>query len=218
MGYVRWGNATDIVDKAYKEGVKFTPEWIMDKLSRSFYHSVLKADLRNSDIAEKTNGWFMDQDFIPRKSTSAISIFQGVKEGEDAANTIYWCGMGYGPLAVMVPVFMKYPKMIPSTLVKGSSKVKKNNCWVCDQVLNLKKELFPITRGNGSKYFHYGILYNSEGTGYSQKLKVSEDKILEESEQIIEDLRQGTLDKKHLTLFNKYIDEVLRSAYISLKN
>ncbi|MBR4802268.1 MAG: hypothetical protein IK041_05605 [Bacteroidales bacterium] len=217
MGYVRLGNATDVVDKAYKEGVKFTPEWIMDQLSRSFYHSVLKADLRNSDIAEKTNGWFMDQDFIPRKSTSAISIFQGVKKGEDAANTIYWCGMGYGPLAVMVPVFMKYPKMIPSTLAKGSSKVKKNNCWVCDQVLNLKKKLFPITRGNGNKYFHYSLLYNAEGTGYSQQLKIAENKILEESEQIIDDLRAGTLDKKHLNLFNKYIDEVLHSAYQGLK-
>ena len=117
----------------------------------------------------------------------------------------------------MVPVFMKYPKMIPSTLAKGSSKVKKNNCWVCDQVLNLKKKLFPITRGNGNKYFHYSLLYNAEGTGYSQQLKIAENKILEESEQIIDDLRAGTLDKKHLNLFNKYIDEVLRSAYQGLK-
>ena len=222
MGYVRWGNATDIVDKAYKEGVKFTPEWIMENLSRSFYHSVLKADLRNSDIAEKTNGWFIDQDFIPRKSTSAISIFQGVEKGEKAKHTIFWCGMGYGPLAVLVPVFMTHPKLIPSTLAKGSSinKSKKkgnNNCFVCDHVLALKKELFPITRGNGNKYFNFYKLYNPEGTGYSQQLKKAEQTILEKSEEAIQTLRNGDFDEKKHKQFNSEIDEILTSAYNNLK-
>lgn len=217
MGYVRWGNATDIIDKAYKEGVKFTPEWIMENLSRSFYHSILKADLRNSDIAEKTNGWFIDQDFIPRKSTSAISIFQGVAKGEKAKHTIFWCGMGYGPLAVLVPVFMTHTKLIPETLAKGSSTANKNNCFVCDQVLNLKKSIFPIKRGNGNKYFHFSKLYNKNGTGYSQKLKVAEKAILEESAKAVETLWNGDFDEKKHKKFNKDIDELLKEAYGGLK-
>ena len=216
MGYVRWGNATDIVEKAYSAGVKFSADWIMENLSRSFYHSILKADLRNSDIASNTDGWFIDQDFIPRKSTSAVSIFQGVRQDENPSNTIYWCGMGYGPLAIMVPVFMKYPEMIPSVLAKGSSEKKKNNCKVCDYVLNLKEEIFPITRGNGSKYFHFSLLYNNENTGYAQQLKMSEDKIIAESETVIGSLRRGELDRKELTLFNNKADQILTEAYEGL--
>ena len=34
----------------------------------------------------------------------------------------------------------------PETLAKGSSTANKNNCFVCDQVLNLKKSIFPIKR------------------------------------------------------------------------
>ena len=223
MGYVRWGNATDIVEKAYKEGVKFTPEWIMENLSRSFYHSILKADLRNSDIAEKTNGWFIDQDFIPRKSTSAISIFQGVAKGEKAKHTIFWCGMGYGPLAVLVPVFMTHTKLIPATLAKGSSinndkkNKNSNNCFVCDQVLKLKKEIFPIKRGNGNKYFHFSKLYNPQGTGYSQQLKKTEEAILEKSAAAIETLWNGDFDEKKHKRFNSEIDEILTAAYNNLK-
>ena len=125
--------------------------------------------------------------------------------------------MGYGPLAVMVPVFMKYPEMIPSTLAKGSSEEKKNNCWVCDQILNIKKEIFPITRGNGNKYFHYSLLYNNEGTGYSQKLKSAENEILIKSNKVISSMREGKLDHKDLTLFNTEIDKILINAYQDLK-
>lgn len=217
MGYVRWGNATDIVDKAYKEGVKFTPEWIMENLSRSFYHSILKSDLRNSDIAEKTNGWFIDQDFIPRKSTSAISIFQGVAKGEKAKHTIFWCGMGYGPLAVLVPIFMTHTKLIPATLAKGSSKTNKNNCYVCDQVLALKKNIFPIKRGNGNKYFNFSKLYNKAGNGYSQQLEQAEKAILEKSAAAVETLWKGDFDEKRHKNFNREIDEILTSAYTGLK-
>lgn len=216
MGYVRFGNATDVIDKAYAEGVKFTPEWIMDKLSRSFYHSILKADLRESNIAQQTNGWFMDQDFIPRKSTSAISIFQGVKKGENASNTIFWCGMGYGPLALMVPVFMAYPSLIPFSLLKGSGE-KKNYCYACDQVLSLKKDIFPIKRGNGNKYFHYSLLYNPEGTGYSQQLYPYQEDILKESEPVVKALRKGKLTEEKVKEFNSKLDKIIVTAYTNVK-
>lgn len=217
LGYIRWQSATDIIGKAYNEGIKFSAEWVMENLSRSFYHSLLKMDLRNSDIAEKTNGWFMDQDFISRKSTSAASIFQGVKRGEDVKNTIFWCGMGYGPLAIMVPVFMNHPDMIPSTLLKGSSKKNENNCAACDYVLDIKENVFSIKRGSGNRYFNYSKLYNKEGSGYAQQLVNAQQKVIKESEDAISLLRKGAFDKDRHKAFNNLMDEIIISAYSSVR-
>ena len=131
--------------------------------------------------------------------------------------------MGYGPLAVLVPVIMTHTKLIPATLAKGSSvgKDKKkgnpNNCFVCDQVLNLKKKIFPIKRGNGNKYFNFHKLYNPQGTGYSQQLKKTEEAILKKSAEAIEILRNGDLDEKKHKHFNSEIDEILTAAYNNLK-
>ncbi len=216
LGYIRWQSATDIVEQAYREGVKFSAEWVAENLSRSFYHSVLKTDLRTSNLTDKTDGWFMDQDFISRKSTSAVSIFQGVKKGEDVRNTIFWSGIGYGPLAIIVPIFMIDPEIMPYSLLKGSSTTNKNNSIVCDYVLELKKHIFPITRGSGNKYLYFVKLYNSEGNGFAQQLAPFQKQVFEKATPVIELLRQGKLDSKDIRSFTEDINNLLISAYKSL--
>ena len=83
--------------------------------------------------------------------------------------------------------------------------------------MNLKKSIFPIKRGNGNKYFNFSKLYNKNGTGYSQKLKVAEKAILEESAKAVETLWNGDFDEKKHKKFNKDIDELLKEAYSGLK-
>lgn len=213
MGYVRYSSAQYLVDKAFAEGVKFTPEWIMNNLSRSFYHSLLGVDVVKSGLIKNTNGWFIDQDFIPRKSTSAISIFQGVKLGEDPGNTIYWCALGYGPLAVCMPVIMKYLPPISCGQVSldqmhNQEKAKeyaaeyknlKHNYSIIDFLsLEVKKQIFPIKRGNGNKYMNLGLLFNDEGTGYAQILQGVENKMFEKTDKVMEKVREGTADPKEV--------------------
>lgn len=213
MGYVRYSSAQYLVDKAFAEGVKFTPEWIINNLSRSFYHSLLGVDVVKSGLIKNTNGWFIDQDFIPRKSTSAISIFQGVKPGEDPGNTIYWCALGYGPLAVYMPVIMKYLPQISCGQVSldqmhNQEKAKeyaaeyknlKHNYSIIDFLsLEVKKQIFPIKRGNGNKYMNLGLLFNDEGTGYAQILQGVENKMFEKTDKVMEKVREGTADPKEV--------------------
>lgn len=213
MGYVRYSSAQYLVDKAFAEGVKFTPEWIINNLSRSFYHSLLGVDVVKSGLIKNTNGWFIDQDFIPRKSTSAISIFQGVKPGEDPGNTIYWCALGYGPLAVCMPVIMKYLPQISCGQVSldqmhNQEKAKeyaaeyknlKHNYSIIDFLsLEVKKQIFPIKRGNGNKYMNLGLLFNDEGTGYAQILQGVENKMFEKTDKVMEKVREGTADPKEV--------------------
>ena len=83
--------------------------------------------------------------------------------------------------------------------------------------LAVKANIFPIKRGNGSKYFNFGKLYNSKGTGYAQKLAPYEKHIADKSEELISQLREDKLSLKNLKSFNSFVDKTASKAYGSLK-
>ena len=75
-GYERYATATRKIYQNWIQNEGFTPQWIFNNLSRSFYNSVLNYDLCENSAAV-SGGWFVDQDFIPRRSSSA-SIVVGI--------------------------------------------------------------------------------------------------------------------------------------------
>lgn len=205
MGYIRNCNTTyNVENYVLKEGGKVDPQWIFENISRSFYHSLLEVDLRKDQ--ELASGWFIDQDFVPRRSSSASMVFQGVKPGEDVSKTVMWTILGYPPLGVAVPMVVANGENIPSFMVKSESS---ENAQMCDMVLELKKNVFPVKRGNGNKYFRFNYLYNKEGTGYSQQLKDVENYIFDNFDR---DLSPKKLD----TLYDEYFGKI-EKAYESMK-
>ena len=166
MGYIRYTNAENIIKIRLAQGGEITPEWIFKDLSRSFYHSVLGLDLvKNNNILQEGSGWFIDQDFIPRKSSTASIVIKGVNKGEDPLNTVMWTILGYPPVSVAVPLFVKAGENQPSFMVKSKDS---DNALMCDMSLKLKHKIFPIRRGNGNKYMNFNLLYNPQKTGYMQ--------------------------------------------------
>lgn len=205
MGYIRNCNTTyNVENYVLKEGGKVDPQWIFENISRSFYHSLLEVDLRKDQGL--ASGWFIDQDFVPRRSSSASMVFQGVKPGEDVSKTVMWTILGYPPLGVAVPMVVANGENIPSFMVKSESS---ENAQMCDMVLELKKNVFPVKRGNGNKYFRFNYLYNKEGTGYSQQLKEVENYIFDKFDR---DLSPKKLD----TLYDEYFGKI-EKAYESMK-
>ena len=205
MGYIRNCNTTyNVENYVLKEGGKVDPQWIFENISRSFYHSLLEVDLRKDQGL--ASGWFIDQDFVPRRSSSASMVFQGVKPGEDVSKTVMWTILGYPPLGVAVPMVVANGENIPSFMVKSESS---ENAQMCDMVLELKKNVFPVKRGNGNKYFRFNYLYNKEGTGYSQQLKEVENYIFDKFNR---DLSPKKLD----TLYDEYFGKI-EKAYESMK-
>mgnify|MGYP003442051494 CR=1 FL=1 len=95
---------------------------------------------------------------------------------------------------------------IPSFMVKSESS---ENAQMCDMVLELKKNVFPVKRGNGNKYFRFNYLYNKEGTGYSQQLKEVENYIFDKFDR---DLSPKKLD----TLYDEYFGKI-EKAYENMK-
>ena len=54
-----------------------TPQGIFNDLSRSFRNGMLDIDLKNGKFNRpQGSGWFVDQDFIPRNSTSCSIVVQ----------------------------------------------------------------------------------------------------------------------------------------------
>jgi hypothetical protein len=205
MGYVRYTTADNIFKNHIGRAGEFTPKWIFQNLSRSFYNSLLGIDLvKDNDILQRGSGWFVDQDFIPRSSSSCSMVIKGVKTGENPLNTVMWTILGYPPVSVAVPTFVKAGENQPSFMTGK----EKSNSLMCDMALALKRKVFAIKRGNGEKYLNFNLLYNPEGTGYMQQLKPVENTIFDMTEKFMQEnndkpYNKAAFDKLYSDIFTE---------------
>ena len=214
MGYIRHQTATEIISRQSPLR-NITPEWIFNNLSRSFYHSLMGTDLtKEHSSPEKFTGWVIDQDYIPRKSSTASVAIQGVKPGENPDMTIMWTILGYPPAGVAVPLWVKAGANQPSLLVKSA---KSDNAIACDNALALKYATFSLKRGNGQRYMNFNLIYNSSNRGYMQQLSAVE---LSNNRQIygplIKKWREKGLDIKELQEANREAESNISRIYETL--
>jgi hypothetical protein len=210
MGYIRYRTAAEILSRQAALG-NITPHWIFNHLSRSFYHSLLGIDLLKEEFSpEKASGWVVDQDFIPRKLTSASIVVQGVKPGEDPGMTILWTVLGYPPVGVAVPLWVKAGVNQPGIMLKNADS---NQAQMCDFALALKNQIFSIQRGNGYRYLNFNLIYNHSNTGYMQQLAPVEQAILELYQEPIERWRQKGINLQELKTINDQMENRIKQAY-----
>lgn len=182
MGYIRYETANEIFHRNWIRGGEFTPQWIFNNLSRSFYNSILGYDLCSTPQAV-SGGWFIDQDFIPRRSTSASVVIKGVRKGEDPLLTVMWTVMGYPPCGIAVPQFVAAGQNQPSYMTKGE---EGNNCRICDETLARRAKVFSNKRANAKNYFNFSVIYNENGDGYMQRLAVFEEENFKVADEFME--------------------------------
>lgn len=91
---------------------------VRSHLSRSFHNPLMGIDLKDGKHNKpETSGWFAEQDFIARRSTSCAVAIQGVRPDEDASFTTMWTVIGYPPVTPAVPVWLKgADKKLPKAL------------------------------------------------------------------------------------------------------
>ena len=200
MGYVRYTNADKIVKEQIARNGDITVQWIMQNLSRTFYHSVLGIDLnKDKELVDKCNGWFMDQDFIPRKSSTCSIVVEGVKKGETPKNTIMWTILGYPPVGIAVPLMVANGTDVPAYMTAEGT----GNAKMCDWVIEKKKEIFPITRGNGNKYLNYYAIEK-----YMTPAVEVENKVFEQAYPIINKIREGKATAADLKPVYEIVEKV----------
>lgn len=152
-GYIRYATASSVTLKQWIKGEAFTPQWIFNNLSRSFYNAMLDLDLKKTPEATPS-GWFPDTDFIPRRSTSASIVVKGVKPGEDPSLTVMWTVLGYPPCGVAVPLFAVAGADQPAVMMKGQNTEK---CEMCSQALERRANVFSNRRANAKNYLNYKV-------------------------------------------------------------
>lgn len=159
-GYIREKSALKLL-APHIAAKDVTPAVFTDELSRTFYHSLL-----NKDFTYSGDKWIIDQDFIPRRISTASVVIEGLLPGESPMLTTMWIALGYPPCSPVRAVWCG-ENGVPVEL-QGTT--PDNHSTLCDMVLERKAEVFHEKRGNGNHYIDLSKLYNSEGTGYCQIL------------------------------------------------
>ena len=158
-GYIREQNEHCLMSSHIAAG-DFTPQFLTEKMSRTFFNSYLGKDYTNSG-----DSIIVDMDFIPRRSSTATIVIEGVAKDEDPLLTTMWIGLGYPPCSSIRSVWLGddgVPDELRGIAPDGHSPL-------CDSIVELKHKVFPVTRGNGKYYLHLHLLYNREGTGFAQQ-------------------------------------------------
>ena len=160
MGYVREKNEKTLLEP-HIIAQDITPAVFTEELSRTFYNSLIGKDYTRSG-----DTWIVDQDFIPRRISSASVVIEGIIPGENPRLTTMWIALGYPPCAEVYPVWVGEDGVAPE--LTGTT--AENHSVQCDKVNKRKEDVFPVVRGNGKQYLNLSKLYNNEGTGYCQTL------------------------------------------------
>lgn len=149
------------------------------------------------------------RDYIPRYSTSSIIVVQGVKDKEPVSLTTMWTILGSPLTAVAVPVWLNEDNIYPSVLFAD----KTGNAKSCNWSLELKKQLFPITRGEGNDYINLAALITKDRKGILQKIQSYEDSMLQNSILRLDSWRKNGYNKSELSRICEWIDSSVEDMY-----
>ena len=139
-GYIRENNARYWIEPHAELG-DIVPELFTEGISRSFYHSLIGRDFMKSG-----DRWAVDQDFVPRKSSSASIVIEGMLPGESPEDMTMWSVVGYPPVSHVYAVTIdEVPTELQPVLPGYLSPY-------CQESIDRKNQVFSIKRGSGSHY------------------------------------------------------------------
>lgn len=147
MGYVRYANVEKLLAAEIESGT-LTPMSLTDGVSISFYNDILGYDAMEIGDAQA-----VDQDFVPRRSSTASVVVEGILPGETPDRTMMWAKVGYPPCTHTVPVTLTY---IPDEAGPTSGKGAFSPAGL--KASEMMKKVFPVERGNGPKYIDLNAL------------------------------------------------------------
>ena len=215
-GQVRYMNEDQLLMSASGMGL-LTPEWILSEVARSFRHPVLGIDLRSGDFNRPvTSGWFLDYDFIPRRTSSSSVVVQGVRPDENPELTIMWTVLGYPPTGVVMPVWLEgAEKSLPVLLARDE---ETGLSPLCDWSQCLASKVFSYDQGTGTeRYMNWEVLWTRDGDGCMQHLLPIEAAVFRTAAPAIERWRKaGEVDAEELGSLYRELDGIIREGYSPL--
>ena len=167
-GYERYLTASDVMSELRSSGKSWNSlnhSDLFNSLSRSYRHTLTGFDFARDwkTLTRKTSftGVGIDQDFIPRISTSASVVIEGVAAGENPAHGVMWTILGYPACSVALPMMVTDSDRLPSCVKKTESGV---NSQLCDAALKIKSDyVFTFKVSSGEKYLRLDNILKGAG-------------------------------------------------------
>ncbi len=154
-GHTREANALQLL-KPHITYRDISAELLTETLSRSFYSSRRGKDYTHSETTLQA-----DQEFIPRPTSCATVVVEGVATGENPLLTTMWVGLGYPPCSEIRAAWLG-DNGVPDEL-RGTG--RNGHSPLCDAAIARKDKAFSA-KGE----IDISKLYNKRGTGYCQLL------------------------------------------------
>lgn len=209
QGLERFLAIQDYMTRAgFESNLGFEP--IIRKVTRTLTHGLTRQNLW--DFAPRDDSqpvYFPFRDFIPRWHTASAQLIQGVKKGEDPLLTIAWTIPGSTLTTVAIPLWITPKNELPQIVTRN----KEGHATLVDAGFALKRQLFPIERGNGQDYINLARLINHAGTGILQQIEPIEDEIFRRAAIVIEALRKNGRAGKETTEFYLWVDKYVSEQY-----
>ena len=187
----------------------FTIENVL-QIPRYLIHGLTHINLYNYEPSDDSRDVMMPfKDFIPRFQTASTVCIQGVKSGESPLLTVSWTIMGSPLASVVVPVCITPSHKLPGLITAGDD----GQSQLCLWALSLKKELFPVSNGEGPDYINLAKLINKENTGILQKIKPIEKETVACGMQAVNAARQKGRFDSSMDDYYQWFDEFVAKSY-----
>ena len=210
-GYIRYATASELFENQTKEG-KLSFEFLINDVPRCLIHSFTKTDLRKSLPANESEAnYIFFRDYIPRHSSSAAIVVQGVRENESPSLTTMWTILGFPLTSVIVPVWLLEDGTMPKVLQADET----GNAPLCNVALRLKDKVFSSQNDASENYLNLSALMNKENSGVRQKLIPIEEQVLAKAKNILIDFRKVGVNYSEAKEFYSWIDD---EAYSKIKS
>ena len=182
-------------------------ENIIRKVTRNLKHGLTQIDLHDFQPQDDSQPvYFPFRDFIPRYLTASAQLIQGVKENESPLLTTAWTIVGSPLTTVAIPLWITTDGKLPNVVTHQKPG---QQAPLVTASFELKRQLFPIERGNGQDYINLARLINRSGAGIIQQIEPIETEIFYRSRAI----RQSNTPNKDISEFYRWVEQYVREQY-----
>lgn len=150
-GWERYLTALAIMKEAFSPTQQMSATEAINLFSRQYRHELLGVNYNPQNAPQ----YIVDQDYIPRRITSSVVVFEGVTQPQNADQTLMWTVLGYPACAVAIPIVM-HPDHIPAYMQARDLSATSGptlHSEICDIAMLIKnKWIFPLKNSNGKYY------------------------------------------------------------------
>ena len=208
-GFCRYNTASMALSRAYADK-NFTPQYLINNISRSLKHSLTGTDLENNIPEKRTDiSYRFFIDYIPRNITASAVMIVGAESKDKASETMMWTLLGFPLTTVAVPVWLTNTEKLPACVAMSDSL----KAPICEAALRFKEDCFPLTYDRGTNYLNIAAVINKENNGYLQVIQEVEKEIFRKTSELIQSMKGKALRPEIINEFYDWLDQYLVKAY-----